>query len=123
MRNDPHRIAMTAPLSWVDDRSAAIPANLVAFFAVFFCRQWRLYERAVARFTDWHGHTIDSRLLGPKPAVFLLVDTPELAPAEAKLAADTRALEACRARSGVSTSKKTAASPESPAVNRVTVPV
>ena len=47
----------------------------------------------------------------------------ELAPAEAKLAADTRALEACRARSGVPTSKKTAASAESPAVNRVTVPV
>jgi hypothetical protein len=46
----------------------------------------------------------------------------ELAPAEAKFAADTRALEACRARSGVPTSKQTAASAESP-TNRVTVPV
>ena len=61
-----------------------------------------------------------------KPAILADIrefEKDELAPAESKLAADTKALEACRARSGVPTSKKTAASAESPAVNRVTVPV
>jgi hypothetical protein len=60
-----------------------------------------------------------------KPAILADIrefEKDELGPAEAKLAADTRALEACRARSGVLTSKQMAASAESP-TNRVTVPV
>ena len=45
----------------------------------------------------------------------------DLAPAQAKLAADTKALEAFRARSALPTSQKPAASVQTPAVSRVTV--
>jgi hypothetical protein len=61
-----------------------------------------------------------------KPAILTDIkelEKDELAPAQAKLAADTKALEACRARSGLPTSQKPAASVETPAVRRVTVSV